>query len=30
LKTQEAVEAVVKPLSVKPTMASFESAFNHS
>ena len=29
LKTQEAVESVVKPLSVKPTMSSFESAFNH-
>ena len=30
LKTQEAVESVVKPLSVKPTMGSFERAFNHS
>ena len=27
LKTQEAVEEVVKPLSVRPTMGSFESAF---
>ncbi len=30
LKTQEAVESVVKPLSVKPTMGSFEDAFNHN
>ena len=29
LKTQEAVETVVKPLSVKPTMGSFENAFNN-
>ena len=29
LKTQEAVESVVKPLAIKPTMGSFESAFNH-
>ena len=27
LKTQEAVEEVVKPLSVRPTMGSFEGAF---
>ena len=27
LKTQEAVEEVVSPLSVKPTMTSFEGAF---
>lgn len=30
LKTQEAVEAVVNPLSIKPTMGAFEGAFNHS
>ena len=30
LKTQEAVESVVKPLSVKPTMGSFENAFNQN
>ena len=30
LKTQEAVEAVVNPLSIKPTMGSFETAFNHN
>jgi threonine synthase len=29
LKTQEAVESVVNPLSIKPSMGSFESAFNH-
>ena len=29
LKTQEAVESLVNPLAVKPTMSSFESAFNH-
>ncbi len=29
LKTQEAVESVVNPLAIKPTMGSFESAFNH-
>ena len=28
LKTQEAVEEVVDPLSIKPTMASFEEALN--
>ena len=28
LKTQEAVESVVSPLSIKPTMTSFEGAFN--
>ena len=28
LKTQEAVESVVNPLAIKPTMGSFESAFN--
>ena len=30
LKTQEAVETLVNPLSVKPTMGSFESAFDNS
>ncbi len=29
LKTQEAVESVVNPLTVRPTMSSFEDAFNH-
>ena len=29
LKTQEAVESVVNTLDIKPTMGSFESAFNH-
>jgi threonine synthase len=29
LKTQEAVATVVNPLAVKPTMGSFENAFNH-
>ena len=29
LKTQEAVESVVNPLTIKPTMGSFESAFNN-
>ena len=29
LKTQEAVEKVVNPLMIKPTMGSFETAFNH-
>ena len=29
LKTQEAVESMVDPMTVKPTMGSFESAFNH-
>ena len=29
LKTQEAVESAVNPLAVKPTMGSFETAFNH-
>jgi hypothetical protein len=29
LKIQEAVESVVNPLAIKPTMGSFESAFNH-
>ena len=29
LKTQEAVESVVKPLTIKPFMGSFEDAFNH-
>ena len=29
LKTQEAVESMVNPLVIKPTMGSFESAFNH-
>lgn len=29
LKTQEAVESVVNPLTVKPTMKSFEDALNH-
>jgi threonine synthase len=28
LKTQEAVEAVVNPLAIKPTMSSFEEALN--
>jgi threonine synthase len=28
LKTQEAVEEVVNPLSIKPTMSSFEEALN--
>ena len=28
LKTQEAVEDVVHPLSVTPTLSSFENAFN--
>ena len=28
LKTQEAVESVVNPLKIKPTMGSFEDAFN--
>ena len=30
LKTQEAVEEVVNPLPVKPTVGSFETAFNNS
>ena len=29
LKTQEAVEGVVDPLNIKPTMGSFEEALNH-
>ena len=29
LKTQEAVEGVVNPLSIKPTLSSFENALNH-
>ena len=29
LKTQEAVESVVNPLAIKPTLGSFENAFNN-
>ena len=28
LKTQEAVEGLVNPLSIRPTMTSFENALN--